>query len=223
MRLDEIFNIQEGVHDPNIFKCIFVVGGPGSGKSYFAHKLEQITGLRPVDSDMFFELKYKKQVNPDLSTMDKHKDQVEKLRGEVGKHNRKRLQLFQSSRLGFIFDGTGKDFDKTVSIYKSAEELGYDGMNLIVNCDLEEALRRNSSRSRKEDPAFVQETHEHFQKNIPMYKSFFGGKSVILDNTNLEHGKQQFEMFAKRVLKFLKQPIMNPVALDWIEQQKKAA
>lgn len=223
MRLDEIFAVQEGVHDQNIFKCIFVVGGPGSGKSYFAHKLEQMSGLRPVDSDMFFELKYRKQVDPDLSTMSQHQDDVNRLRSEVGKHNRKRLNLFQASRLGFIFDGTGKDFDKTVSIYKSAEELGYDGMILIVNCELDEALRRNGTRSRREDPNFVRATHEQFQKNIPMYKGFFGGKAYVLDNTDHQVGKQQFELFSKRVMKFLKQPIMNPVALDWIEQQKKAA
>ena len=28
----------EGVYDPNIFKAIFLAGGPGSGKSYVAGK-----------------------------------------------------------------------------------------------------------------------------------------------------------------------------------------
>ena len=31
--------ITEGVDDPGILKCIFLAGGPGSGKSYTANKI----------------------------------------------------------------------------------------------------------------------------------------------------------------------------------------
>ena len=30
--------LKEGVYDPNIFKAVFMAGGPGSGKSHIAGK-----------------------------------------------------------------------------------------------------------------------------------------------------------------------------------------
>ena len=32
--LQEEENLQEGINDPNLFKAIFMAGGPGSGKSF---------------------------------------------------------------------------------------------------------------------------------------------------------------------------------------------
>ena len=58
--------ITEGVDDPGILKCVFMAGGPGSGKSYVATELfdfpkgaissvSYATGLKLVNSDSAFE------------------------------------------------------------------------------------------------------------------------------------------------------------------------
>jgi len=57
--------ITEGVDDPGILKCIFMAGGPGSGKSFTAMEIFGIdkklkssfasTGLKSVNSDSAFE------------------------------------------------------------------------------------------------------------------------------------------------------------------------
>ena len=52
--------LQEGVYDPNIFKAIFLAGGPGSGKSYVVRKTTGGSGLRVVNSDDAFETLLKK-------------------------------------------------------------------------------------------------------------------------------------------------------------------
>ena len=52
--------IQEGVYDPNIFKAVFLAGGPGSGKSYVAGKTIRGEGLKVVNSDDAFEALLKK-------------------------------------------------------------------------------------------------------------------------------------------------------------------
>ena len=44
--------LQEGVYDANIFKVIFLAGGPGSGKSFVARNLFTGTGLKFVNSDL---------------------------------------------------------------------------------------------------------------------------------------------------------------------------
>lgn len=58
-------HINEGVDDPGILKCVFMAGGPGSGKSFAANDLFGIDqrfrssfstyGLKVVNSDMEFE------------------------------------------------------------------------------------------------------------------------------------------------------------------------
>ena len=62
--------ISEGVDDPGILKCVFMAGGPGSGKSFTAMEIFGIdkklqssfsaTGLKTVNSDKAFETLLKK-------------------------------------------------------------------------------------------------------------------------------------------------------------------
>ena len=47
--------LQEGVYDPNIFKAIFLAGGPGSGKSYVVQRATGGLGMKIVNSDTAFE------------------------------------------------------------------------------------------------------------------------------------------------------------------------
>ena len=76
--------IIEGVDDPGILKCVFMAGGPGSGKSFTAMEIFGIdkklkssfsaTGLKNVNSDSAFEAGLKKHgINPkDLADIEKN-------------------------------------------------------------------------------------------------------------------------------------------------------
>ena len=44
--------IEEGVHDPGIFKAFFTAGGPGSGKSYVATKGAIISMTRSLAREL---------------------------------------------------------------------------------------------------------------------------------------------------------------------------
>ena len=62
--------VQEGVFDPNIFKAIFLAGGPGSGKSYVAGKTTGGLGLKLINSDDTLERLLKKHNVPlDFTTL----------------------------------------------------------------------------------------------------------------------------------------------------------
>ena len=62
--------VKEGVFDPNIFKAIFLAGGPGSGKSYVAGKTTVGFGLKLVNSDETLERLLKKHNVPlDFTTL----------------------------------------------------------------------------------------------------------------------------------------------------------
>ena len=52
--------LKEGVYDPNIFKAVFMAGGPGSGKSFIAGKTAGGLGLKTINSDDAFERILKK-------------------------------------------------------------------------------------------------------------------------------------------------------------------
>jgi len=57
--------VLEGVDDPGVLKCVFMAGGPGSGKSYIANEIFGVghkvvssvaaSGLKLVNSDPAFE------------------------------------------------------------------------------------------------------------------------------------------------------------------------
>ena len=65
--------IIEGVDDPGILKCVFMAGGPGSGKSFTAMEIFGIdkklkssfsaSGLKNVNSDSAFEAWFEKTWN----------------------------------------------------------------------------------------------------------------------------------------------------------------
>ena len=53
--------VSEGRNDPAIFKAVFILGGPGSGKTYLSLKIAAgAMGLRPVNSDNAFEYMMRK-------------------------------------------------------------------------------------------------------------------------------------------------------------------
>ena len=67
IRLKDILN--EGVYDPGILKCVFMAGGPGSGKSKVTQEIFGLgnglsrvnaAGLKTVNSDTAFEAQLKK-------------------------------------------------------------------------------------------------------------------------------------------------------------------
>ena len=103
--------LQEGVYDPNIFKAIFLAGGPGSGKSYVVRRTTGGLGMKIVNSDDIYE-KMLNDAGLDTTPEDIFSDQGQEIRGQA-KGVTKRMQgNFLDGRLGLIIDGTGKDYEK---------------------------------------------------------------------------------------------------------------
>ena len=45
------YQLLEGIYDPNIFKAVFLAGGPGSGKSFVVGRTLGGLGLKVINSD----------------------------------------------------------------------------------------------------------------------------------------------------------------------------
>ena len=140
--------LTEGVYDPNIFKAIFLAGGPGSGKSYVAGKTIRGEGLKVVNSDDAFESLLKK-AGLSLQMPDKEADLRDPVRTRAKKLTAKKQANYIEGRLGLIIDGTAREYDKIARQSNDLKQLGYDTYMVFVNTSLDVALERNAKRPRK--------------------------------------------------------------------------
>ena len=141
-------DLQEGVYDPNIFKAIFLAGGPGSGKSYVVRRTTGGLGMKIVNSDDIFE-KYLLDALGTLDIRGIDPEERDRIRGRAKRVTAARQANYIEGRLGLIIDGTGKDYDKVTTQATRLKQLGYDVHMIFVNTSLDTALERNATRDRK--------------------------------------------------------------------------
>ena len=226
--------ITEGVDDPGILKCIFLAGGPGSGKSYTAKEIFGVGksdmasvsagGLKVISSDMAFEQALKKNgINPkDLADIQKNDpnfwayiagEKGDSIRNKAKEITQKQQAFYEAGRLGMIIDGTGDEVLKIRNKMDKAEKLGYDCYMVFVNTSLEVAIKRNAERSRSLPESLVREIWSKCQENMGKFQGMFGNNFIIVDNTEYHPINQSVQ---KQVDAFLRKPIQNPIGKKWI-------
>lgn len=211
--------LQEGVYDPNIFKAIFLAGGPGSGKSYVVRRTTGGLGMKIVNSDDIYE-KMLKDAGLEATPEDIFSDEGQAIRVRA-KATTKRMQgNFLQGRLGLIIDGTGKDFDKIAKQVAGLKNLGYDCHMIFVNTSLDTAQERNRMRSRTLPEDEVAKMWNGVQQNIGKFQRLFGASSMIIVDNN-DAGEDVFNKVWKRIAMLVKKKVTNPVARNWISQELK--
>lgn len=206
----------EGVYDPNIFKAIFLAGGPGSGKSYVAGKTIRGQGLKVVNSDDAFEALLKK-AGLSLKMPDSEKEPRDAVRDRAKSITKRRQANYIDGRLGLIIDGTGRDYDKIVKQASDLQQLGYDTYMVFVNTSLDVALQRNAMRARSVPESIVTKSWKDVQSNIGKFSLFFKEGMIIVDNNDAT--EDVFTEVYKRMQKLLKKPVKNGRAKQWIQKQ----
>jgi predicted kinase len=224
--------LNEGVDDPGILKCIFLAGGPGSGKSKVAGDLFGIqgissfsaSGLKSVNSDTAFEAQLKKNgIDPkDLAQIEKTQPELwdfitkdkNGVREKAKVVTQRTREFYEAGRLGLIIDGTGDDVAKIKKQKQRAEELGYDTFMVFVNTSLEVAQFRNSKRDRVLPETLVSEIWKECQHNLGAFQSLFGGNFRIVDNSNT--GNNITSQIQKSVDGFIREPLKNNVGKQWV-------
>lgn len=242
MKLKEILNkiiqsnyLIEGVDDPGILKCIFMAGGPGSGKSFTAEEIFGIdrrfkasfaqSGLKVINSDIAFEAQLKKNgINPkELGRIEKEEPELWKkitevpngIRDRAKQITRAQQNFYEAGRLGLIIDGTGGDFAKIKKQKKHAESLGYDCMMVFVNTSLEVAKERNRGRDRTLSDELVTSIWKECQENMGKFQTLFGAKDYrIIDNTTYGPPPSAVQ---KAINEFMRRPVYNPIGKKWVE------
>ena len=208
--------LAEGVYDPNIFKAIFLAGGPGSGKSYVAGRTVAGRGIKTVNSDNQYELLMKK-ANLSLQMTEKDADLRAPIRDRAKAMTAKQKANYIEGRLGLVIDGTARDYKALTDQAKELQQLGYDTYMIFVNTSLDVALKRNAARPRKVPENILTNSWKSVQSNIGKFSLFFKKGFVIVDNNNAN--EDIFREVSKRVSALLRQKVQNGRAKLWVQQQ----
>jgi predicted kinase len=226
--------IIEGVDDPGILKCVFMAGGPGSGKSFTAMEIFGIDkklkssfssfGLKSVNSDSAFEAGLRKNgIDPkDLARIEKEEPELwdtltgkgkNSVRSKAKQLTKKQKSFYEAGRLGMIIDGTGHDYSKIQKNKKHAESLGYDTYMVFVNTSLEVAKERNLKRDRVLPDDLLEKSWKDVQNNLGKFQNLFGGNFRIVDNTVYKPISKPIQ---KAVNAFIRKPLYNMIGKKWI-------
>ena len=221
--------LTEGVDDSSTLKCIFMAGGPGSGKSTVANELFDLPsdlsvnkyGLKVINSDVEFErMLHQMNIDTDLSKLSP--EEFKKLtvgpqstREKAKRITIKKLAMYRKSKLGLIIDGTGDSIQSIQMKKRVMEQHGYDCYMIFVNTSLQVAIDRNNKRPRKLPEDVLSQMWFSCQNNLGHFQNIFGNNFKIVDRTKSSEPINKSVL--RSVIDFLKSPIKNPIGKKWLQ------
>ena len=211
--------INEGVYDLNIFKAVFMAGGPGSGKTHIADRTAGGLGLKAINQDDPFEI-YLKQAGLSLKMPDSETAERDPLRAKAKRATVKKQDAAVIGRLGLLIDGTGHKYDELTNRAALLIQLGYEPSMIFVNTSLEVALYRNEKRSRSVQTSLVKKSWKDVQNNMGKFQNYFGAANFfIVDNNGFE--EDMLDISTKHIRRAIKKPVKNAIATAWIASEMK--
>lgn len=213
-------NLDEGANDPAIFKAVFIIGGPGSGKSYVARNLGlNALGYVNINSDIAFEYLMKKHnLSPKMPPEEKEKRDVVRQRAKDITGNKSELAI--EGRLGVIIDGTGDDYEKVSKLKENFDQLGYNTYLVVVNTKLDVARKRNQQRTRTVPDEIVVDSWYNVQNNIGKFAQIFENMSIIDNSGDISDTQNQIQNTYKKIVRFTNTPPNKPIAKQWLNQKR---
>lgn len=219
-----IQHLSEGLYDPGIFKAFFLAGGPGSGKTFVTSSAFAGSGLKVVNSDVAFERGLKK-ANLSLSMPDEETYFRNIIRSRAKALTISQLDKYVDGRLGLVIDSTGRDYDMIARHHNMLQQMGYDCYMVFVNTSLEVALARNARRERNIPEYITTNSWNGVQSNMGKFQRLFGMSNfIVVDNnkSDLELTTLTMNRVSKVVRKFIKSPVANYRAKQWMKKELEA-
>lgn len=201
-------NIHEN-HSKGMFKALFLVGGPGSGKDVIVREAVSEKNAVEINSNKAFDLLMdKKRLSEDSRDY-----QLNAIR----------------NRTALIINGASDDTDKITSIKEELEELGYTTMMVFVNTTNEVSSFRNRQHSRVISEDVRYDKWKKSQDNISYFYELFDffmefDNSANLQESNIlvkEQKENEISDIANEISFFFRSKNLNENAKDWLRINNK--
>ncbi len=184
-------------------KAIFMVGGPGAGKTNVGKGLQLgRRGYKVVNQDIALEV-MKAEAGLPAKESDYTAEQ-RSTRSKLGAAARKaavaKFDKYAAAGNGMVIDGTGASYNATTKKIKALEDLGYEVHMVVATTPLETAIERNKARTERSLPDFVVEkTYENVQESLKKYREDFGDRLYEINTETIEYGKPLPNEFLQQV------------------------
>ena len=201
-----------GIHentDRGMFKALFLVGGPGSGKDVIIHEAVAEKNAVEINTNKAFEF-----------LMDKKK---------LSEETRDSQLNAIKNRSALIINGASDDGAKISSIKEELEELGYTSLMVFVNTTNEVSQNRNNQHSRVISEQIRNEKWLRSQENLDYFYESFDyflefDNSVNLQSSDLyvrETKQNEISDICNEISYFFKTKSINESARNWLRSHGK--
>lgn len=224
MLLNEIYTqVTEGVNDPAIFKVIFFIGSPGSGKSRVERQLGLKTmGFVSLDLDVIFSRLLTKH-GLSLKMPPEEAEPRAEIRSIAKQKLAKKQEIILDGRLGVVIQGTGHEMSKIHSVRSYLHSLGYEDALVVVHShDVNTALARNLKRPRSIPPEEVIKRWDAVTQQLDQYKKEFPFHFVIHNDEDIPSTsyKRDIAGVYVKLFKWSRKIPKNQIAQDWIRNNQ---
>ena len=184
-------------------KAIFMVGGPGAGKTNVGKGLQLgRRGYKVVNQDIALEA-MKQEAGLPAKESDYTAEQ-RSTRSKLGAAARKaavaKFDKYAAAGNGMVIDGTGASYNATTKKIKALQDAGYEVHMVVATTPLETAIERNRARTERSLPDFVvKKTYESVQESLKKYREDFGDRLYEINTETIEYGKPLPAEFLQQV------------------------
>jgi chloramphenicol 3-O-phosphotransferase len=174
-------------------KAIFMVGGPGAGKTNVGKGLQLgRRGYKVVNQDIALEAMKAESGLPAKES--DYTAEQRSLRSKLGAAARKaavaKFDKYAAAGNGMVIDGTGASYNATTKKIKALQDAGFEVHMVVATTPLETAIERNRARTERSLPDFVvKKTYESVQESLKKYREDFGDRLYEINTETIEYGK----------------------------------
>ena len=196
-----------GIHENvnrGMFKALFLVGGPGSGKDVIIREAVAERNAVEIPSSKAFDL-----------LMDK-----KKLSEDTKDYQLNAIK----NRSALVINGASDDKEKITAIKEELEELGYKTMMVFVNTTNEVSENRNKQHSRVISEQIRYEKWKNSQDNLDYFYDLFEFFLEFDNSTNLQESNilikeekaNELSDVSNEISVFFKTKVVTEAARDWL-------
>ena len=147
-------------------RAVFLMGGPGSGKSYVRKRDIKIEKVLDCD-----------RIKKTLPGYDPKNPMA------VHEESRQRLkrQFFETlaGTQSFVYDGTGSNAAKYQGLFDEARRAGFTVEIVMVRCSINVALQRNQDRTRTVPESIVRSKHATISQSFEILRHKADSVTII--------------------------------------------